>query len=124
MGDAEQEWPELPLEEHHRWWKEAGARELRQILLWRWDPIGVADYLPSTEDEYDSYLGGLAQLLRRAASVDEIAQSLHTIETERIEMETSPKRRRDVAELTRGWYPNSIWHWRRGPLEGQTPQDL
>jgi hypothetical protein len=108
----EDDWPRLPLEDHHRWWKEAGARELRQILLWRWDPIGAADYLPSTEDEYDSYLGGLVDLLRRAASVDEIAHYLHEIEIKQIELPTSDDKRRYVAHLTRDWYPNSSAHWR------------
>ena len=113
MREHAEEWPDLPLEDHHRWWKEAGARELRQILLWRWDPIGVADHLPATEDEYDDYLGGLVGLLRRGASEAEIARYLLDIETNGIELPTSDEKRHHVAALARDWYPNSIDHWRR-----------
>lgn len=31
------------------------ALELRQILYWRWDPIGVSDEFPLNAGEYDLY---------------------------------------------------------------------
>ena len=57
-------------------------------------------------------MGGVVQLLRQDALPDEIAEHLHAIETQRIEMTTSPERRRYVADLTRRWYPESIARWR------------
>jgi hypothetical protein len=33
---------ELTPAEFTRWRRETGERELGQLLLWRWDPIGVA----------------------------------------------------------------------------------
>lgn len=41
----------LTTDEFARWWHETGEHELRQLLLWRWDPIGVADYFPNTVGE-------------------------------------------------------------------------
>ena len=119
MGEAEQDWPALSNEQWARWWRQAGFRELRQIL-WRWDPIGVADDLPATEDEYDDYALGVAGLLRRAATAGEIADYLFGIETGVIELPTSDEKRHYVAELTRNWYPNSIGI-RLHRDRGQTP---
>ena len=30
----------LSVEDRYQWWKEAGGWQLRQLLFWRWDPIG------------------------------------------------------------------------------------
>lgn len=38
-----------------QWWDETGEYELRQILHWRWDPIGVSSVFPYAADEYDDY---------------------------------------------------------------------
>ncbi len=43
----------LSTEDFARWWKETGEHELRQILFWKWDPIGAFDSSPNTTDEYD-----------------------------------------------------------------------
>jgi hypothetical protein len=59
---------QLTTEEFARWWKETGEHELRQILLWRRDPIGVADFFPNTAEEYDGYAPQIVQSLRNGAS--------------------------------------------------------
>lgn len=59
------------------------ADAIRAILMARRDPIGVRDE-PGAADEYDSYVGGVSQLLGKAASAAEIAARL--LEIERAEM--------------------------------------
>lgn len=78
--------PPRPLSpgEHHRWWKDRGGRELRQLLYWRWDPIGVSDAFPVTLDEYDSYTGALARLLHVGGDTAAVSAYLETIERERM----------------------------------------
>jgi hypothetical protein len=48
-----------------------------------WDPIGVKD-MPEAEDEYDSYIGGMFELLERKAPGHELAEYLRRIEIDRI----------------------------------------
>lgn len=55
-------------------------REIRNVLLKVWDPIGIMDE-PSAQDEYDSYLGGVFELLVRDASDDDIREHLQGIVT-------------------------------------------
>ena len=64
---------------------EAGARARARLevddavrrVLCTWDPIGVAD---EVDDEYDSYIGGVLDLLRARASDRALAEHLLTIE--------------------------------------------
>jgi hypothetical protein len=65
----------MELADYHRWWKHQGGRELRQLLMDRWDPIGVRES-PEAASEYDGYFGGVMQLLRRGAAAQEIAEHL------------------------------------------------
>jgi len=53
---------------------------MRQVLLQEWDPIGIEDE-PAAQDEYDSYLSCLYNLLAANASEQEIADHLKQIET-------------------------------------------
>jgi hypothetical protein len=108
---------QLSLEDHARWWKEAGGWQLRQILFWRWDPIGVNDAFPAACDEYDSYAGPIVARLKEGASEDDLAGFLKQIESEQMGLGAgSPgrrARRRDVAQFIVEWYPASIAGWRR-----------
>src|SRR6266481_5881304 len=52
---------------------------IRHVLLHEWDPLGVSQ-CPETQDEYDSYVGGVYRLLASGASVAEIDQHLRHIE--------------------------------------------
>jgi len=65
----------MELAEWHMWWKRSGARELREILMSEWDPIGVAD-IPEAQDEYDTYVGQIAERLRKGESGYEIGEYL------------------------------------------------
>ncbi|MFZ0688582.1 MAG: hypothetical protein WAM68_02050 [Acidobacteriaceae bacterium] len=56
---------------------------IRAVLMEKWDPINVKDE-PRAADEYDGYIWGVYGLLRRGASDEEIAEHLHTIETEKM----------------------------------------
>lgn len=68
---------------------------IRHILLADWDPIGIRD-VPQAQDEYDSYVPGIAALLRAGADVDRIASHLLRIE-EDMALIPDPERARRVA---------------------------
>jgi hypothetical protein len=67
-----------------RWWQETSEYELRQILYWKWDPIGVTSAFPYTVDEYDRYAAWVVAALREGASREEIAEILVAIEDEQM----------------------------------------
>jgi hypothetical protein len=50
--------------------------QIRKILLEIWDPIGIKDE-PKAQDEYDSYIGGLYELLVRRAAGSELVEYLY-----------------------------------------------
>jgi hypothetical protein len=60
-------------------------RHIRRVLMAESDPIGVSD-IPEAADEYDSYIGGVYELLERAASEPDICTYLRNIEVDRMEM--------------------------------------
>ena len=105
-------------EQYARWWAETGEHELRQLLLWRWDPIGVAQEFPNAADEYDDYAPALAELLRGGASEAEIAEHLEAVERDSMGLAaSSPERLGSLGELLAGWFEHSVHSWRRyGPL--------
>ena len=103
---------ELTTEEFARWWREAGEHELRQLLLWRWDPIGVADYFPNTADEYDGYAAQVVQALRKGGGGGAIAAHLGNVERQSMDGPlTSPERLTYLGSLIRDWYENSQDSW-------------
>jgi hypothetical protein len=73
----------------------AGSRriraEIRHVLLSVWDPIGVQDE-PLAQDEYDSYLGDIYELLIRRAPDSELADYLHWVAHERMGFTTEASR--------------------------------
>lgn len=108
----------LDAEEFGRWWKETGEFELRQILHWKWDPIGVSSAFPYAADEYDSYAPGIGSAISKGASPDDVAQLLSSIEQDRMGLgEGSAKRRQAVAEDIVAWFDSSHIRWAEfGPL--------
>src|SRR3954449_8617942 len=103
---------DLTPEQFALWWKQTGEHELRQVLLWRWDPIGVADYFPNTADEYDGYAPQVVQLLRKDGGADAIASHLGEVERESMDGPlTSPERLNYLGTLIREWYANSLDSW-------------
>ena len=63
------------------------AQEIQQaignLLLARWDPIGVRNE-PQAQHEYDGYIGGVYRLLVSGASPDAIAEHLCAVEAEQM----------------------------------------
>ena len=59
--------------------------KIRAILMAEWDPIGVND-VPEAADEYDSYIGGLYELLEQGASEESVRAYLRQIEIDQMEM--------------------------------------
>lgn len=108
----------LIADEFARWWRETGEHELRQVLFWRWDPIGVSDYFPNTADEYDGYAPQLVQLLREGGGPEEVAAHLGGLERGPIGFaDSSPERLRELGELIHDWYGNSQGSWAEfGPV--------
>jgi hypothetical protein len=58
---------------------------IRRVLMAEWAPIGVSD-IPEAADEYDSYIGGVYELLERGASAVNICDYLRNIEVDQMEM--------------------------------------
>ena len=105
-------------EEFARWWKETGEFELRQLLYWRWDPIGIAGAFPAAADEYDSYAPQIVSALRQGASSGEIAQLLIRIERDSMGFgEAADDRQQSVALDILAWFEQSQDRWTNfGPL--------
>ena len=64
-------------------------RQIREILMREWDPIGVKD-VPQAQDEYDMYIGEIYELLSRRASEKELSDHLLRIEYVRMGMDKHP----------------------------------
>jgi hypothetical protein len=77
------------------WWKRRGARGLRQVLMEEWDPIHVRDF-PEAQDEYDSYLGPIAERLRSGSSPEDLAAYLDFVTEERMGL-GNPKKANPLA---------------------------
>ncbi len=61
------------------------ATRIRCILLKDWDPLRISDN-PYLHDEYDRYISGIANLLDRHCTVDELKQHLIWIEQEEMSL--------------------------------------
>jgi hypothetical protein len=88
------------------WWKRSGARELRRILMDEWDPIGVAG-VPEAADEYDSYLGQIAERLRDGETGDQIGDYLTWVEEEWMGLSPTAQARerdRELGARLVSWY--------------------
>ena len=106
-----------------QWWDETGEYELRQILHWPWDPIGVANVFHYAADEYDSYLPSVVDALRARASAADIARLLATIDDDRMFGRAPASagepvdRLRELGQAIVGWYEASQRRWAEfGPL--------
>jgi hypothetical protein len=99
----------VDLADWHRWWKDTGAREMRALLMERWDPIGVSGF-PEAADEYDTYGGHVARMLREGTASGAIAAYLADIRANRIGL-GSPQISRneaDVAARLIQWYDEAM----------------
>lgn len=116
-GDREPD--RLTTEQFASWWRQTGEHELRQVLFWRWDPIGVSEYFPNTADEYDGYAPQIAHALRGEASDEELAQLILGLEHDAMGLPSRPEDDRvpSLVALLRLWFENSQSSWRDfGPV--------
>lgn len=70
--------------------------DVRAILLYEWDPIGVGD-LPEAYDEYDSYVSDICEMIRSGMDEDSIFIYLNKIEEEHMALLPNTKKNSDVA---------------------------
>jgi hypothetical protein len=101
-----------------RWWTDTGEHELRQVLYWKWDPLGVNYAFPNTADEYDHYAPEIVSALRAAVSESEMVDLLSTIERERIGVPRDRVERvADFVGELGVWFEHSQTSWSRfGPV--------
>src|SRR3954447_21923588 len=98
----------MSAEDHARWWRKRGQAELRQILYWCWDPIGVNDAFRLTETEYDGYAGQVFGLVKSGAGPQAVADYLGGVERESITLSTTDEQRLAVGRRVVEWYGNSL----------------
>jgi hypothetical protein len=104
--------------EHAAWFQARGEEQLRELLFWRWDPIGVATAFPHSWDEYDGYAPRIAGILRDGGDQAAVAADLGRIEHEVIGLD---RRERPgtvaAAAAIVAWYDESTGAWAaRGEL--------
>jgi hypothetical protein len=93
-------------QEHERWWRERGDRELRELLLREWDPIGIDRIADAQLDEYEHYAGVVVRRLRAGASEEEIAAVLEGFRTD-MGLDPSDDPPLGVARIIREWYASA-----------------
>ena len=93
----------MDLEQWCRWYKRRGAGRLRIVLMREWDPIGVAG-TPEARNEYDGYLGTVAERLRADASRDDVAALLESVRCNRMGLPADREADLRVADALRNWY--------------------
>lgn len=85
-----------------RWWRLTGRKDLDRLLRHSWDPIGLDDEWP--DDEYDCMADPLAEMLRRGASIDEIARALSDHRIDHFGAPADPDSDQRVAAALISWY--------------------
>jgi hypothetical protein len=68
--------------------------QIRRVLLEVWDPIGIKDE-PNAQDEYDSYIGRLYELLVSQAADSKLAEYLYWVAHDRMGFDASQIRDMD-----------------------------
>ena len=98
----------MDAQEYERWWRERGDRELRQLLLDEWDPIGIKWLAEPRDqlDEYEHYAGQLARRLRAGATEVELAAVLVGFRVD-MGLEPSDELPLEVAKKIGDWYRSS-----------------
>lgn len=97
----------MDLEAWCRWYERRGAGRLRHLLMRHWDPIGVRDD-PDFRTEYDSYLGRIAERLRRERGPDDVADLLAEVEREWMDMTSDRSEIVRIAQLLVRWYQDEV----------------
>jgi hypothetical protein len=68
-----------------------------QVILRRWDPIGVQPGEVAPDDEYDSYAPHIVSLVVQGCSVALLARHLERLRTETIGLEANPEYDKEIA---------------------------
>jgi hypothetical protein len=74
---------------------------IRRILLFEWDPIGVAD-ITEAQDEYDSYVGKIHGMLIRHELRHKLVDYLWWIETDNMGLAGNRQRTEAIADRLLG----------------------
>jgi hypothetical protein len=107
----------MELSEWHLWFKRRGGRALRDLVMREWDPIGVSG-APEALDEYDGYLGRIAERLRREAPAEEIADLLGSFRTSDMGLRSDPQADLRAAHVLIAWYARAMATNGRAEEEG------
>jgi hypothetical protein len=94
------------------WYKRRGAGRLRRMVMKYWDPIGVQGS-PGARDEYDSYLGLIADRLRTRVTVKALADTLMAIEVDQMGMRPNRDHIVWVCRSIVAWYEVEIERFAR-----------
>jgi hypothetical protein len=98
--------------EHAAWWDAHGEEQLRELLFWRWDPIGVDTAFPATWDEYDRYAPRVVAVLRAGGDAAAVAAELAAVEHEVMGLHgRDDARRAAAAEAIVAWYEHATAAW-------------
>lgn len=111
MGGERQELVATTADERRQWWTTKGQVQLRQLLYWLWDPIGVNDYFPNSHDEYDSYADAMGELM--VGTADEEALAAGVLEAVRRAQAAMGFEQKEGAEDDRRILTEMILEWRR-----------
>lgn len=76
--------------------KQSLIKEIQKILLKEWDPIGIQD-IPQAQDEYDSYIPDVYELILSNRTEKEVFDYLWGIETERMGLSGDKKHTQTIA---------------------------
>lgn len=71
---------------------------VREILLTKWDPIGVRK-IPQAQDEYDMYIPEIVKMLRTDISQADLIRALLKIETQSMGLQGDVSRAEAVSKI-------------------------
>jgi hypothetical protein len=71
--------------------------KIREILMDSWDPIGVAKVI-NAQDEYDSYIPQILEILRKGCTAEEMVAHIRRIEIDTMGLRHNEQRARKTAE--------------------------
>jgi hypothetical protein len=85
-----------------RWWRQRGRAALEEILLMRWDPLGIRDD-PQRGDAYARWAVRIGIRLRHGVSAEEIFELLASANRQ-LGVRVDSRRLAAVAMEIRRWY--------------------
>lgn len=78
--------------------KSMKSKKINDLLLHKWDPIGVAG-ITGAEDEYAQYVGDILNLVQRSSSYEELFEYLWKIETDYMGLKGNRKKTESFSKL-------------------------